>query len=584
MSEQQSFVVGEEPATIESRPELTPSSSKPSDITNSSNGSIGVATSPTTAGVAAESVQDHLKFARAFRYGRMFATPATPPKTDEPSDESFGIGVQSDPNAKADVKEIMKALSDLGLAMHKKGPEFDPEAPPDADQIIPAGYTYLGQFITHDITFDKTGSIADGELTSMQIRRGRTPSLELDSLYGMGPLAVSSRHLYEDDRLRFRIGKTTKTLLGNALEELPNDLPRDSSDPANPRKAKIADPRNDRNLALAQTHLAFLKFHNAVIHHLAKQGQFLGKELFAEARKIVIQHYQSIILDDYLPRIIDPSVLKSARKAVLSNDAKNCMTSSGGDLFLPIEFAFAAFRFGHSMVRDQYEWNRVFHSPDVTNRGAARLHHLFTFTGQSGNMQGAVTLPTNWVIDWTRFYDFKSVAGVVTAKEFNLARKIGPSLSLGMKGVPSFPDGFPIESRSIAVLDLLAGLKEGLPLGQEVAEMMKKRFKVTPLKADEIANGPHEDINKILRDNRLHEKTPLWFYILREAECQKNGRCLGQVGSRIVAETIMRVIHASEYSILKENEWKPQLKSMNPDHFEMVDLLVFVNDLNPLGI
>jgi hypothetical protein len=209
MSEQQSFVVGEEPATLESKPELTTSSSKTSDITTPSNGSISVAASPTTAGVAAESIQDHLKLARAFRYDRMFATSETRPKTKEPPPSSFDIGVRPDPNA----KKIKEALSDLGLAMHKKGLELDPNAAPDADQVIPAGYTYLGQFITHDITFDKTGAIGDGELTSMQIRQGRTPSVELDSLYGMGPLSESSKHLYEDDRLRFKIGKNNKNFL-----------------------------------------------------------------------------------------------------------------------------------------------------------------------------------------------------------------------------------------------------------------------------------------------------------------------------------------------------------------------------------
>lgn len=585
MSKRQSIVVRKGRANLRSKVKPPSSSKRPRGATTSPNGATIIAPpAPASQGVARESTENLLKSARAFKYDRMFATGDTDSKKGTSIAVAHGThnnGHEPDPNAKLDADQVMKGLTDLGLAMHQKGNESIPNAMPCADQVIPAGYTYLGQFITHDITFDKTSGIADGELSSLEVRQGRTPSLELDSLYGMGPLSASSRHLYEDDRLRFRIGETTKTLLGTPPTLLPNDLPRDRSNQANPRKAQIADSRNDRNLALAQTHLAFMKFHNVVVNHLASEGEALGRELFVEARKIVIQHYQSIILDDYLPKIIDPSALKKIRKEVLARVAENGMASTNGDLFLPIEFAHAAFRFGHSMVRDQYEWNRVFHSPKTPNTDAARLHHLFTFTGLNGNMQGALTLPTNWVIDWRRFYKFEDHP--VKDNEFNLARKISPSLSLGLKGIPGFPAGHSIDSRSVAVLDLQLGAKTGLPSGQEVAKIMEVKHGLKPHLKNQIAKGPNDEINKILVENGFDKKTPLWFYILREAESEMNGRCLGQVGARIVAETIIRVINASEYSILREKrKWKPSLPSINSDHFEMTDMLAFVNDLNPL--
>lgn len=496
-----------------------------------------------------------LRAERAFRYGRMFK--------------------------KSSFRPDSQALNELGIAMHIADVAAGEPA------TLRAGYTYLGQFITHDITFDRTANLADGELASAQIRQGRTPSLELDSLYGMGPLSESSRHLYESDRIKFKIGTTTPTQLGNAPDPLPNDLPRDNSGSLRPQKAMIADPRNDRNLALAQTHLAFLKFHNAVVDCLAEPEQsgkkkgLLGRELFEEARKKVIQHYQWIILNDYLRQVVDEEVLND----VLANGADGFKSLSKNERFLPVEFAFAAFRFGHCMVRDQYDWNRVFESPKKGTLDAARLHQLFTFGGANGTMQGAPTLPTNWVIDWMRFYDFSKFKGLANNPKSNLARKIGPFLSPGLKGVPGFPADVPIESRSVAVLDLHMGAILDLPTGQEVANFLGKKSKVTLLSSDQIAEGPHKNI---LDKSGLHEHTPLWYYILKEAEVFQKGVRLGPIGSRIVAETIVGLIQASEFSILEAKDengepWKPDLGQIEKTKFGMADLLAFVNDLNPLG-
>ncbi len=494
----------------------------------------------------ASSINTHSS-ARAFRYGRIFKKSAFSPDT--------------------------RALEALGLAMHSPPPKNDEPLDSKAENhsSLPAGYTYLGQLVTHDIIFDCTTGLSGGELSAAQIRQGRTPSLELDCLYGMGPLSESSRHFYDNDRLKFRIGLTTPTRFGDANFSLPNDLARDGS-----RQALIAEHRNDRNLALAQTHLAFMKFHNAVVDRLLEEG-FLGKELFDAARKKVIQHYQWMILHDYLPRILDISVLKD----VLKNGAHFFVELSDNDRFLPIEFAFAAYRFGHSMVRDEYEWNRVFQSPKKDNFGPARLHTLFALSGLSGNLQGSPTLPTNWIIDWTRFFDFSDFDGVIKYRKPNQAKKIDTTLSLGLKGLPGFPADVPVESRSIAVLDLLMEARLHLPTGQEVAEAFReKKIEARTLSTDEIRKGKHECL---LAMPGFHENTPLWYYILKEAEVLHQGECLGPIGSRIIAETLVGLIQASEFSILKDKSWKPDLGGRKPNQFEMADLLFFVNDLNPLG-
>src|SRR5918994_813768 len=212
------------------------------------------------------------------------------------------------------------ALRNLGRAMR----ETAPEDPALNISDIPAGFTYLGQFVDHDITFDQTvgfPQIDDPE----EIEQARTPTLDLDSLSGLGP----SRHpeLCDQEirpsRATFKIGLTSSTPspVGVGLPDvpvsLPNDLPRTGKD------AVIGDPRNDENLVVAQTHLAFLKFHNRLIERepLGDDGDDDGSATFTQAeedrrqtpfhraRRRVRWHYQWLVLNDFLPNIIDPGVL-----------------------------------------------------------------------------------------------------------------------------------------------------------------------------------------------------------------------------------------------------------------------------------
>jgi len=232
-------------------------------------------------------------------------------------------------------------------------------------------------------------------------------------------------------------------------------------------------------------------------------------------------------------------------------------------------------------VRDKYEWNRIFNSSNQTNPiqtiqplREAPLHKLFMLTGGNGNLEGALTLPTSWVIDWTRFYDFMDVKGTAQSN-FNRAKKIGTSLSLGLAHLPGFPAYSQVNSPSVAILDLQMGSRLEMLTGQEVANEME----INPLSPAVIAKGPH---SAILKQYGFDQNTPLWYYVLKEAEITAQGKRLGEVGSRIVGETIVELIEASEFSILKDDNWYPDL-GQTRGKFEMRDLLLFVNDLNPLG-
>ena len=167
---------------------------------------------------------------------------------------------------------------------------------------IPAGYTYLGQFVDHDLTFDKTKVTLGANVAPADLLQGRSPSLDLDSLYGAGPADPGSARFYAADGRKLKMGRTEAAGSGPLDVQPGFDLPRRST----LKRALIPDHRNDENLAVAQTHLAFIRFHNRVVDEL---GSVPAAQRFARARRSVVKHYQWMIRHDYLPRICEASVL-----------------------------------------------------------------------------------------------------------------------------------------------------------------------------------------------------------------------------------------------------------------------------------
>src|SRR5215208_5031826 len=176
----------------------------------------------------------------------------------------------------------------LALAMTEGGGGFGQ---------VPAGFTYFGQFVDHDLTFDKTKVSFGANVSAADLIEGRSPALDLDSLYGKGPANPGSAKFYTDDR-HLKMGKT-EAVDGIAAKQ-GFDLQRDD-------KAVIPDKRNDENLAVAQTHLALQRFHNRVVDTLP--GSTPAAQRFIAARELVVKHYQWMIRHDYLPRICRPAVV-----------------------------------------------------------------------------------------------------------------------------------------------------------------------------------------------------------------------------------------------------------------------------------
>ena len=443
---------------------------------------------------------------------------------------------------------------------------------------IPAGYTYLGQFVDHDITLDTT-PIGVQEADPLGTRNFRSPALDLDSLYGQGP--AIDPFLYQRDPVTHQTN--AKMLIGRAIisfdpaggdvPALPNDLPRNQVG-----RALIGDERNDENLLVAQTHLLFLKFHNKVVDMLQVTKPALsGTELFDEARRIVTWHYQWIVLFDFVERLTEPGLVKKIKQ---QGRRFYRFTSRP---YMPAEFAAAAFRLGHSMVRQIYSHNRVFREGGVA---PGSLGLLFNFTGKSGQIIGNMApppppptplgplqgLPSNWVIDWRRYFD---LATIVSPPEFvlNFTRRLDPMIVPALHTLP----GGAGRNGNLAFRNLRRGVILGLPSGQDVARAMG----IAPLTGAEMSTGTDGAKAQALN---LHLKTPLWYYILKEAKVKHDGLRLGPVGSTILAEVFLGMVHGDHDSFLwKKANWTPELPGATPGHFTMVDLLNFVGDLNPVG-
>jgi len=520
------------------------------------------------------------------------------------------------PKGQAISQELRKALAEAMTTAQNQ---------PDSDSPkIPAGFTYLGQFIDHDLTFDKTARALGEHVNVDELVQGRSPALDLDSLYGRGPNDAEDAKFYSDG-IRLKMGVTAATPFpdSGANRDLEGfDLPRVGfgSKKSERRLALIPDPRNDENLAVAQIHLAFIRFHNRVVDQLALAG-IPSADLFNKARELVVKHYQWMIRQDFLPRLIDQAtvddVFTHGRKFFEvsqlshSDQAKQSyMYLQPGDMpTMPIEFSVAAYRLGHSMIRGAYQWNRVFQAAGPGP--IASLDLLFTFSGTSGILSpdgdlndpesgSFERLPTNWIADFRRLFDFAEAGRndlTVDEARFNLAKRIDTLLVDPLQQLP--PGSFggrdtsptPLDpERNLAFRNLTRAEMVELASGQQMASMLE----IAPLTADQILNGNGGvSLSGLPEEERdiLTSKTPLWFYILREAEFNR-GQLAG-VGARIAAEVFHRAMEGSQTSILRDPSWRPSLvpaggQSLPPNTFRMVDLLLFAFEdkgelLNPLG-
>jgi Animal haem peroxidase len=461
------------------------------------------------------------------RFGRMFGSlPAYSPATDTMRSVLLMMGA---PGGILDAKDNLaagpvKLITDPSLSTN------NPDNPTHT-----AGTTFFGQFLDHDITFDVSSSL--GRTTDPESTPNlRTPSVDLDSVYGGGP-AVHPQLYDAADQAKLKVGS------GGRFE----DLPRDASG-----RAVIADPRNDDNLIVAGLHAAFLLFHNRVVDLVRQQQPGLSPAAaFAAARQTVTWHHQWTILHEFLPLIVGPAMV-----ADILSGGRRFYLPAVGQAFIPIEFSGAAYRFGHSMVRPSYRANLAGNAD-----GSAFFGFIFD-PSQDGaadpsDLRGGARAPRRFV-GWQTFFDFGD--GQVRRNKRIDTHISSPLFHLPLAAIATGDPPTALPQRN-----LLRQLTWSMPAGQDVA----RTIGVTPLKEQDFA-----ELKQFKTD--MQARTPLWYYVLKEAELVNDGLHLGPVGGRIVGEVLIGLLQLDSNGYLqRQPSWQPTLPSATPGTWTITDLLRF---------
>ena len=544
-------------------------------------------------------------------FGRMFrALPAASFKEEDLQSLALGIGSGKDKiegmTADPEVDQIngQDRRDDKGFLV----PAATHEDKVDDEENfgIPAGYTYLGQFIDHDITFDPASSLQRQNDPDALVDF-RTPALDLDNLYGRGP--ADQPYMYEPDGIHFAFGRQ---LTRNGKPSKVKDLLRSPGT----NRALIGDKRNDENVIVSQLHGVLLRFHNFVADELLKTSPDAA---FEDVQRLVRWHYQWVVLHDFLPRIAGLKVvhdvlphLKNGTSIYKDKPAVHFFHWKN-DPFMPVEFSVAAYRFGHSMVRPIYRLNTELGtgaSQDEIKRGVNGRQFIFAAVQDQG-LNGFREFPAIWAIDWNLFFETKGKLddpGNRGPNRVQPAYKIDSSLVNPLAFLPEFSeeksppggdlkqdaDGHPVPKlkaiSNLAHRNLLRGLNMGLPSGQAVARHMglepisDAELTVGKANVDGLAdNKSITEFGKSFTDN-----APLWFYVLAEAQHQwahdaqkaqgtddtKNRIHvhLGPVGGRIVAEVLIGLMLGDPHSFLSQwPTWKPMFADKG--RFGMPELL-----------
>jgi Animal haem peroxidase len=407
----------------------------------------------------------------------------------------------------------LDAEDDALHALGGPGGICDDDADRSTDGNMSAGWPFFGQFIAHDITADRSplGHHADPQ----RIKNFRTPRANLEGVYAAGP--TGSPYLFQKD-------DPAKLLLG----EGGHDVPRNQEG-----IALLGDQRNDTHLFMSQMQVAFIKTHNLLVDGLREEGMEEG-EIFGEARRATTWHYQWVILREFLPQLIGSELVDELL------DGGATVYRPGEDPFIPFEFADGAYRYGHSQVRDAYRVNRDFGPVPVLP-----------------DLMGFGVVPVDHAIDWTLQFD---VPGHEPAQR---AKKIDGKLPRSLISLPRQISGEDEGSAysSLANRDLQRGQAVGLPSGEAVA----RELGIEPLSQDQVG----------LSAAGWDQETPLWLYVLKEAEALEDGDRLGPVGGRIVGEVLIGIVDADPESFRSvDRSWKPTLPSHDPDGFGIADILV----------
>jgi hypothetical protein len=420
------------------------------------------------------------------------------------------------------------------LAQTQQDPNVTgPVEPTGDDAGRGSAFTYLAQFVDHDLTLDTLPQPA-APVDPTTLTNARTFKFDLDSVYGGGPGA--SPFLYAADRKHF--------LVQNPSANGVRDLPRNPDG-----SAILVEGRNDENEIISQLHTAVLLFHNRLVDRGLP---------FALARQVTIWAYQTVVLRDLLPRIVGQDVVDGMLAGTLPRFYDPGPNPTAGPM-TPVEFSVAAYRFGHSMVRLAYVINDVKVGPTGTAQNKIQVFNA-TNTGPDGfgDLRGGRPLPPTRQIDWGNFDPRLEEAGADPA-DANVSRKIDTLISRSLFALP-IPGAEASGDNVLAFRNMVRAGFYNMASGQDVAAAMG----LTPIPAGVINTVDHVTRPPIPAtvSAPFATSTPLWYYILAESSLG-GGKVLGPVGARIVADVFIRLLQADPLSIL--NVPTPLLAQNDPD-------------------
>ena len=469
-------------------------------------------------------------------FGRMFDLPPFASGTPELRAALLDLGA---PGGPLDARDDLfgpdggpeKLITDPALSLVNRNNSHDT-----------AGVTFFGQFIDHDLTFDATSQL--GVATEPERSpNSRTARFDLDSLYGGGPIAQAE--LYDPAHpIKFRLES------GGVFEDLPRRA--DGS-------AVVGDPRNDSNLMISGLHAALLLFHNHAVDVLSAPGAD-PVQTFLLARRETVWHYQWLVVNRVLPNFVGSALVRRLLRGLSER------RDSLGQPFIPVEFSGAAYRFGHSMVRPSYRANLA------GNDGGPFFGLIFDSrvevpdgqnpTEDPGDLRGGVRSPRRFV-GWQTFFDFGGAHSAATKPNKVIDTILSTPLfalpTSAIAHVPGSPGPLSLPQRT-----LLRHLTWSLPSGQAIA----RHLGVPRLQRRDLADLAGYGLG-------LDASTPLWLYVLREAQLVNDGQFLGPVGGRIVAEVMLTLLLADPDSYLNAGAgWQPHLGGTGSD-YEVADLLRF---------
>jgi hypothetical protein len=476
-------------------------------------------------GQDAQHDRDREPGAASDRFTRMFRLPSFAPNTPAIRAALAELGRRGG---------LMDAHDDLGAgplalivdpALNVNNPNNDAHT---------AGVTFVGQFMDHDMTFDVSSRLGRTANPSRS-PNARRPFLDLDSVYGDAP--AGSPQLYDpSDRAKFRVESS-------GMHE---DIPRDASG-----RGIIADPRNDENVVIAGLQSAFLLFHNRVVDTVrAENAELDTLDTFARARRLTTWHYQWLLTHEFLPQFVGRAIVDE----VLAHGPRFYHPREEG-ASIPVEFQIA-YRFGHSMVRPSYRSN-------FTGAGGAPVFALVFDARQPdvpepSDLRGGMRSPRRFV-GWTTFFRFPGFEADARPNKRIDTRISTPLFDLPMGAIAS--GDLPT---SLAERNLLRHLTWQIPSGQAIAETMQ----VPVVPATRLTELAHIH-------PRFVRSTPLWYYVLREADVFADGARLGPVGGRLVAEVFVGLLLADPDSYLNaRRDFVPTLGPA-PGVFRMTDFLSF---------